>query len=393
MIEEILSLVRQHEEWRGRKCLNLIPSENVMSPAVRGLLSSDLAHRYTARGRFYMGTKFTDAIEQYGEKIAKELFKAETADLRPLSGHIADLIFLANFTKPNDVLMCIFPEDGGYPGIWENGLPKILGLKNVAFPFSKRDMNIKVEQAKEVIKQVKPKIIVFGASLITFPHPVRELAEVAREINACIGFDGSHVMGLIAGEQFQDPLMEGASALFGSTHKTLFGPQGGIVLADKEHGEIMKAKIYPTFVDNAHWNRIAALTLALAEMKTFGKAYAEQVIRNAKTLARALYDHGFPVRCQHLGFTQSHQVLLDYGGFELGRVIAEKLQDANIIVDCGVRIGTCEVTRRGMKEGEMLKTAELIKRTIIDEDKPENIKGDVAKLCAEFQKAEYSFES
>jgi glycine hydroxymethyltransferase len=393
MIEEILSLVRGHEEWRGKKCLNLIPSENVMSPTVRGLLSSELGHRYTARNRFYMGTKFIDEIEQYGEKIAKEMFKAETADLRPLSGHIADLIFLGNFTKPNDVLMCVSPEDGGYPGIWENGLSKFLGLKTVAFPFSKQDMNIEVEQAEEAIKQVKPKVIVFGASLIIFPHPVKELAEVARENDACVGFDGSHVMGLIAGKQFQDPLREGASALFGSTHKTLFGPQGGIVLADKEHGEFLKERIFPAFVDNAHWNRIAALTLALAEMKNFGKAYAEQVIRNAKALARALYDYGFPVICQHLGFTQSHQVLLDYGGYEQGRVIAEKLQRANIIVDCGVRIGTCEVTRRGMKRREMLKIAELVKRTVIDKEQPENVKREVAKLCVQFQKVEYCFES
>lgn len=393
MIEEILSLVRKHEEWRGKKCLNLIPSENVMSPAVRGILSSDLGHRYTSRDRFYMGTKFIDKIEQYGEEIAKELFKAETADLRPLSGHIADLIFLANFTKPNDEIMCVSPEDGGYPGIWENGLPKFLRLENVAFPFSKPDMNIKVEQAKEAIEQVKPKVIVFGASLITFPHPVKELAEVARENGACIGFDGSHVMGLIAGEQFQDPLREGASVLFGSTHKTLFGPQGGIILADKEHGEFMKEKIFPVFVDNAHWNRIAALTLSLAEMKKFGRIYAEQVIRNAKVLAATLYDYGFPVVCQHLGFTQSHQVLLDYGNYEEGRVIAEKLQNANIIVDCGVRIGTCEVTRREMKEREMFKIAELIKRTVIDKEQPEKIKKEVTKLSAEFQKIEYSFES
>ena len=393
MIEEILSLVRKHEEWRGKKCLNLIPSENVMSPAVRGILSSDLGHRYTSRDRFYMGTKFIDKIEQYGEEIAKELFKAETADLRPLSGHIADLIFLANFTKPNDEIMCVSPEDGGYPGIWENGLPKFLRLENVAFPFSKPDMNIKVEQTKEAIEQVKPKVIVFGASLITFPHPVKELAEVARENGACIGFDGSHVMGLIAGEQFQDPLREGASVLFGSTHKTLFGPQGGIILADKEHGEFMKEKIFPVFVDNAHWNRIAALTLALAEMKKFGRIYAEQVIRNAKVLAATLYDYGFPVVCQHLGFTQSHQVLLDYGNYEEGRVIAEKLQNANIIVDCGVRIGTCEVTRREMKEREMFKIAELIKRTVIDKEQPEKIKKEVTKLSAEFQKIEYSFES
>jgi len=392
MIEEILGFVRKHEEWRGKQCLNLIPSENVMSPVVRGLLSSELGHRYTARDRFYMGTKFTDEIEQYGEKIAKEVFDAESADLRPLSGHIADLIFVASFAKPSDTLMCVSPEDGGYPGIWKNGLAGLFGLNTVPFPFSKRDMNIEVEKAKDAVRSVKPKIVIFGASLITFPHPVKELVQVAREKSAYVGFDGSHVMGLIACEQFQDPLKEGASALFGSTHKTLFGPQGGIILADKEHGEVMKEKIFPTFVDNAHWNRIAALTLALAEMKNFGKAYSEQVIRNSKTLATALYDYGFPVICKHLGFTQSHQVLLDYGGYERGRVIAERLQHANIIVDCGVRIGTCEVTRRGMREREMLKIAELIKRTIVDEEQPKSINREVAKFCAEFQKVEYCFE-
>jgi len=391
MIDEILSLVAKHRDWRGKQCLNLIPSENVMSPAVRELLSSDLGHRYTARDHFYMGTSFIDEIEHYGEEIAKEVFRAETADLRPLSGHIADLIFLASFAKPKDVLMCVSPENGGYPGMWKDGLAGLFGLKAVPFPFSKHDMNIKVEEAKEVIRHIKPKLVIFGASLITFPHPVKELAEVARENGACVGFDGSHVMGLIAGERFQDPLKECTYTLFGSTHKTFFGPQGGIILADKEHGEIMKAKIYPTFVDNAHWNRIAALTLALAEMKNFGKAYAKQVIDNSKTLAKALHDYGLPVVCQHLGFTQSHQVLLNYGGYKQGRVIAEKLQPVNIIVDCGVRIGTCEVTRRGMKEKEMLKIAELIKRTVVDREQPENIRKDVAKLCAEFQKVEYCF--
>jgi glycine hydroxymethyltransferase len=391
MIDEILSLVEKHEEWRVKRCLNLIPSENVMSPAVRGLLSSELAQRYTSRDRFYMGTRFIDEIEQYGEEMAKEVFRADIADLRPLSGHIADLIFLASFAKPNDVLMCVSPEDGGYPGFWKNGLAGLFGLKAVPFPFSKRDMNIKLEEASEAIMRIKPKVVIFGASLITFPHPVNELAEVARENGACVGFDGSHVMGLIAGEQFQDPLREGADAFFGSTHKTLFGPQGGIVLADEEHGEVMKAKIFPTFVDNAHWNRIAALALALAEMKNFGKAYAEQIVRNSKTLAKALHDYGFPVVCQHLGFTQSHQVLLDYGGYEQGRVIAEKLQLANIIIDCAVRVGTCEVTRRGMKEEEMMKIAELIKRTIVDGEEPEKIKKDVAKFCAGFQKVKYCF--
>ena len=93
--DEIISLVEKHERWRGQNCINLIPSENVMSPMVRSLLSSDLGHRYTARDKFYMGTRFTDEIEQYGEKLAREVFHSQTANLRPLSGHIADLIFLA----------------------------------------------------------------------------------------------------------------------------------------------------------------------------------------------------------------------------------------------------------------------------------------------------------
>jgi glycine hydroxymethyltransferase len=392
MIEEILALTKQHEKWRGKRCLNLIPSENMMSPSVRKLLSSEFGNRYTARDRFYMGTRFLDEVEAYGEKLAKDVFKAEVADLRPLSGHIADLIVIANFTEPNDTLMCLSPNDGGYPGMWKDGLAGLLRLNVEPFPFSKRDMSVKVEEAKETIKRVKPKIVVFGASIIVFPQPVKELAEIAKENGAVVGFDGSHVLGLIAGGQFQDPLREGAHALFGSTHKTFFGPQGGIILADKEHGEILKAKIYPAFVDNAHWNRIAALTLALAEIKKFGEAYARQVVRNAQTLAKALHDYGLPVACEHLGFTKSHQVLLDYGDYEKGQVKAEKLQRANIIVDCVIRVGTCEVTRRGMKEAEMLRIAELIKRVLVDEEKTENVKKDVAKLCSEFQKLEYCFD-
>jgi glycine hydroxymethyltransferase len=391
MIDEILELVRSHEEWRGKQCLNLIPSENVMSPAVRALLSSELAHRYTARDRFYMGTRFTDQVEQYGERVARELFKAETADLRPLSGHIADLIVLANLTKQDETLMCVSPDDGGYPGMWRDGLAGLLKLKVTPFPFSKKDMNINVEAAQEVISEAKPKAVVFGASLITFPHPVKDLARVARENGAFVGFDGSHVLGLIAGGQFQDPLREGARVLFGSTHKSFFGPQGGIILANKEPGDFLKEKIYPAFVDNAHWNRIAALTLALAEMRNFGNAYASQIVRNSKALAKSLFDLGFPVVCSHIGFTESHQVILDYGDPKKARSLAERLQRANIIVDCVIRVGTCEVTRRGMKEAEMSRVADLLRRVVVEEERPEAVRNDVTKLCSEFPKIEYCF--
>jgi len=392
MIDEILSLVEKHEEWRNSQCLNLIPSENITSPAVRRLLSSDLGHRYTSRLKFYMGTKFMDELELYGEKIAKEIFGAETADLRPLSGHIADMIFLSTFTKTGDKLLCISPEDGGYPGIWNEGLAGLLGLKTLAFPFSKEKMNIEIERARETILREKPKVVIFGASLILFPHPVAELSEVAKEVGAIVGYDGSHVLGLIAGGEFQNPLCEGAVALFGSTHKTLFGPQGGILLANAEHGEEMKKRIFPRFVDNAHWNRIAALTLALAEMKNFRREYAKQVVKNAKRLAETLSDYGLPVICKDYGFTRSHQVILDFGGYEGGMMIAARLERANIIADCGIRLGTCEVTRRGMKEAEMEKIAEFIKRVLVDKERPEKVKDEVMKFVGKYQEVHYCFK-
>jgi glycine hydroxymethyltransferase len=271
-------------------------------------------------------------------------------------------------------------------------LSRILKLRTVGFPFSKEARNIKVEEARNLILQKKPRIIVFGASIFLFPHPLKELREAAGEVGAYVGYDGSHVLGLIAGEKFQDPLREGVHALYGSTHKTFFGPQGGIILADREHGETIQKRIHPEFVDNAHWNRIAALTLALAEMKTYGKQYAGQVIQNAQTLAKALAEQGFPVACPQLGYTRSHQLLLNYDGYKKGGVIARKLEKANIIVDSGVRLGVCEATRRGMKEDEMRRIAVFMERVVVRSEDPHRVKEDVVKFAEEFQGIEYCFK-
>ena len=180
--------------------------------------------------------------------------------------------------------------------------------------------------------------------------------------------------------------------LLGSTHKTFFGPQGGIILADKEHGETVERKTAPAFVDNAHWNRIAALTLSLAEMKKYGTEYAEQIVRNARALGKALSEHGLPVVCPNIGYTRSHQVLLNYGSHKQGKIVARKLEEANIIVDCGVRVGVCEATRRGMKEEEMQKIAELIGRVAIDGEEPRRVKVEVMKFMEDFQNVEYCFK-
>lgn len=392
MIDKVIALVEEHEKWRTQESLNLIPSENTMSPMVRSLLSSDLGHRYTSTDKFYMGTRFTDEIQRHGEELARRVFGVETADLRPLSGHIADLIVLASLTKPGDRLLCVSAENGGYPGIWSQGLPSFLQLRVEGFPFLKKDMNLDAESAMNMIARRKPKIVVFGASLFLFPHPVQKLSEAAREVGAEVVYDGSHVLGLIAGKQFQDPIREGASVLFGSTHKSFFGPQGGIILANKEDGAIIRERIFPGLVDNAHWNRIAALTLALAEMEKFGQRYAAQVVKNSQTLAKTLGDCGLPVTCPSLGFTKSHQVYLDYGGFGNGRSVAKRLEEANIVTDCGVRLGTNEMTRRGMKQAEMRKIAEFITRVIKNKEQPVKTRSEVTEFVKEFQEIEYCFK-
>jgi glycine hydroxymethyltransferase len=332
-----------------------------------------------------------DEIEEYGEKLAKGVFKSETADLRPLSGHIANLIFLACFTKPKDTILCVSPSDGGYPGISHKGLSEFLGLKIMSFPFSKERMNIRTEETINLISKRRPKAVIFGASRFLFPHPTQEIAETAEEVNAIVAYDGSHVLGLIGGGSFQDPLREGASVLFGSTHKSFFGPQGGIILAKEEYGNVIEEKIHPAFVDNAHWNRIAALTLSLAEMKAYGKEYARQVVKNAQALAKALAEHNLPVACPNLGYTRSHQVFLDYGGYKQGRQIAGKLEKANIIADCGVRLGVCEVTRKGMKEEEMQKIAGLVKRIVVDNERAHLVTKEVVNFASEFQEIKFTF--
>jgi glycine hydroxymethyltransferase len=367
----------------------MVPSENISSPAVREMLSCDLANRYTAPDKFYMGTRYIDEIQTETEDLAKELFRAKYADVRPLSGHSADMVALTALARPSDKIMVVGKENGGYPGISQDGYPKTYGLKVIEFPFDRTIFNIDVGQATEAIKRERPRIVVFGASCILFPHPVQALAGTCAIVGATVLFDGSHVLGLIAGGQFQDPLREGAEVLIGSTHKSFFGPQGGMILANA-HGEALHSTIHPAIVDNAHWNRIAALNVALAEMKKFGKRYAEQVVKNSKALARGLDERGVKLLGQKAGFTQSHQVIVDVASETEGFRLAKRLQEANIIVDIAVRIGTNEETRRGMREGEMNEIAELIARVWVGNEDPIRVRKDVARLRREFLSLRFS---
>ena len=390
MAADLKRALAKHERWRTEQCLNLIASENVTSPTVRRILGCDLGHRYTAPDHFYLGAEFTDEVEETARRLAREVFGSEWADVTPLSGHITDMTLLSTFTHPGDKIMTMSPDYGGYPGISRVGYPKIHGLENIDFPFDKDRWNIKTGETVELIRDKIPRLVVLGASFILFPHPVEPIARACRETGATLAYDGSHVLGLIAGGAFQQPLREGARILIGSTHKSFFGPQGGIIAAFTPEGEKIKRTIFPAIMDNAHWNRIAALAHALLEMKKFGRQYANQVIRNSRALAEALDEAGVPVRCREYGYTASHQILLDMDRLRDGEKMPDKLQEANVIVDRGIRLGTSEMTRRGMREKDMNEVGEIIGRIVSGQETANAARRRVTALARRFRKVRYT---
>ncbi len=384
LIYRLSRITRGHEEWRRRRCINLIPSENVMSGSARLLLASDFGHRYSSPDHFYMGSSFTDELQGFAEELACKVFRCKYADVRPLSGHICDMAVLMLRCRKGDKIASVSPEDGGYPGISHLGLGQLLGLKSVYFPYDKNKINIDPDRSVNLVRSKKPVLLMFGASMIPFPHPVGRVAKAAP--GALKVYDGSHVLGLIAGGRFQDPLREGCDLLIGSTHKSFFGPQGGLIMSNNsEVFNTIHDGIYPGIVDNIHWNRVAALACSLIEIRRFASEYSGQVIRNAQALGKGLHDRRIPVRGKDRGFTQSHQILLAIDDPEVKLRVAQKLEKVGIIADRGIRLGTGEVTRMGMKEEQMDTIAELIADLLHGGAPTQIVKNRVTALVKEHQ--------
>lgn len=384
------ALVKNHTKWRNAKTLNLLASENFASSEVRNFLSSDLSNRYTARDHFYRGTKYSDEIEQIASEVARKLFNTKFADIRPLSGHTCSMILFMSFLKPGSKVVTCPPRFGGYPGSSELGLGPLLSLKNIYFPYDPERMNIIPAHTASLLRREKPEMTVFGSSFIPFPYDIKK--SLPEDYPGVKAYDGSHVLGLMAGGEFQQPLSEGCSVLVGSTHKSFFGPQGGIILSNDETiFSVIQQKIFPGIVDNIHLNRVASLTYAMLEMLKFGKKYAKQVILNSKMLARTLHELNVPVKCASIGFTESHQVLLGYDEKKSTNV-ADDLEAIDVITDVGVRLGTSEITRMGMKKGEMQKIAEIISDALMRKQSKKKLRRKVHRLVSEFNEPKFTLE-
>ena len=409
LAQSVRELTRKHSAW-FKDSIPLIASENVMSPAAREVINSDLSNRY-AEGlpgkRYYQGNIYVDQIETICEDLAREVFACRFADVRSTSGTVSNMAVLMALTKTRDKMTTVALSDGGHISHAKIGATGMRGIRTFNYPFDEKNMNIDVEGAKRLIREVKPKVALFGQSVFLFPTPLDEMKDVFSEVGCSTWYDAAHVLGLIAGRKFQDPLREGIDVISGSTHKTLPGPQHGMILSDltKQGLETsLRRGVFPGVTSNHHLHSVAALAVTLAETREFGEAYADQVIRNAKALGQGLFERGMEVLCEHLGFTESHMIVVDVEQFQGGAKVAKDLEAANIILNknllpwdsdpvrpCGIRIGSQELTRLGMKEKEMAEVAELVARVVVKGQAPEKVKPDVIDLKRQFTKVHYCF--
>ncbi|MFX1323591.1 MAG: serine hydroxymethyltransferase [Promethearchaeota archaeon] len=427
-INEIREILIKHHDW-FQKAIPLIASENITSPAVDEACASDFSHRY-AEGwsgqRVYAGCRFIDEIEDICMDLAKDYYKCIHADVRPISGVMANLVMYNAFTSDNNGKMCCMSiVRGGHishgPRFAKSGR-EIFGTAgttrgiNVEYlAFDNDEMNLDIDASAKIIREFNPELVLFGGSLFLFPHPVKELGDVAKEIGAFVGYDAAHVAGLIGSGYFQDPLREGVDVMTMSTHKTLPGPQHGTLVSNREDLiETLRSCAFPALLSNHHLHNVAGLAVALAEMIEFGKVYHKNVIENAQALGQALYEEGLEVLMEHKGFTESHQIVVDITKFEktigLGGDIEKLLEEANIILNRnllpydiaegrhyqnpgGLRIGTSEVTRLGMGKSEMKEIALLFKKLLIEKKDPKQIRNDVVEFRKQFQEIKYCFQS
>ena len=428
LVAELVEASKMHERYRSNECINLIASEGLKSPAVEEMLmlSMDLESRYAegendlkghVKKRYYQGQKYITVIENCVTDLIKMLFKCDWADVRLVSGTHANLAAFKGLSlaAKNNKMVVTPLSCGAHISHDYTGLAgMVLGLVNIDHAYNIEEMNIDPEKSAGIIRATKPGIITFGGSLFLFPHPVKELRDVADEVGAYIVYDAAHVLGLIAGGVFQDPLREGADFVTSSTHKTFPGPQGGLILGNLKDERTEKAikkiqhAIFPLSTSNTHLGRLPALGIAALEMKVFGAELARQTVKNAKTAGQYLYENGLKVLGESKGFTESHQIAVDVREYGGGGVIAERLEEANIILNrnilpyddqsnrenpSGIRIGFQDVTRRGFREEDIKHLCDLMLQIIKGKREPSEVRKDVIELRKEFSEVKYGFKN
>jgi len=425
-ISDIEEIIARQNTWRQTQTINLIASENTPSEAVRRVQNSDFMGRY-AEGhpnegdkvnRYYQGTQYIDQIERMARLELLDLFGAKQADVRPISGNAANTAIALGLLRGNDTIIANSTDAGGHIShgpvgvfgrrIQSRGQSLKMGGPNSIhlhyLPLTPDHYHVDAARTIELIESVSPQLVVMGKSLFLFPEPVSEVATYCKTKDIPLLYDGAHVLGLIAGGQFQSPLQEGATWMTGSTHKTFPGPQRGVILGnmdaetEKKYWPAADRGVFPGSSSNHHLNTLPALVVATREMKQFGREYAAQIVRNAQALGRSLDQLGTAVEARDFGYTKSHMIAVNVSDWGGGVEVAKRLEANDIIVNynmvpgdedprnpSGLRIGVPEMTRFGMDEHAMGELAQLMHDAI----RNKNVKSQVNALRARFTEMRY----
>jgi glycine hydroxymethyltransferase len=396
-----------HDGFREKSCINLVASENVMSPTAKAYLGSDLGFRVcdgpVGKKIFGAGVEYLEELEAICVEASRRLFGAEYVEHRLLSGTMGCAAVQYALARPGDTIMSQSSDSGGVVCNRPEGPARYIGLRVADIPWDTEAMNVDLGAFEEAAKEAQPSLIILGAMITLFPYPVKEIAEIAEDLGARVAYDGAHIGGLVAGGRFQDPLREGSDLLMVNTHKQMGGPPGALILSNEEDvARRVSETTFPFLVATPYCNKFAALAVTLSELMMFGAEYADQIVRNAKALASELDDLGVPVMCRSLGYTESHQVLLDVRGLGGGFIAERRLAEAHIICNKmplpgdrwdergGLRLGVNEATRRGMKEREMREIAGFISRALVEEEP--KVGEEVADYMKNYLKVMYCFD-
>jgi glycine hydroxymethyltransferase len=397
---DVADIIRREVD-RQRDGLELIASENFVSEAVLEAMGTPLTNKY-AEGlpgkRYYGGCEFVDQVEQLAIDRAKQLFNAEHANVQAHSGAQANAAVYLAFLKPGDTVLGLDLSQGGH---LTHGSPvNFSGLLYHAIHYGVGDDGrIDYEQMKEIARRERPKMIIAGASAYARIIEFEPFAEVAREIGAKFVVDMAHIAGLVATGLHPSPIPH-ADAVTTTTHKTLRGPRGGMILCKAEHAKVVDKAMFPGTQGGPLEHIIAAKAVSFKEaLDPSFTTYCRQIITNAQTLAAALARYGFEIVS---GGTDTHLMLVDLRSRGLTGKVAEKALDlAGITVNkntvpketqspfvtSGIRIGTPAVTTRGMKEPEMERIGELIDTVLSsaeDAALAARIRDDVRELTSRF---------
>ena len=393
--------------------LPMIASENILSPLVRKATNSDLHGRY-AEGlpgkRYYQGCDDFDDIESIGLTLAHQVFNCRFANIQSTSGTVSNIAALKALAMPGDKITAVSTADGGHISHARMGAVGLRGLDLHTYPWDEERMEPDVDAACAMIRDLQPQLALVGQSVFLFPTPLQEMADAAHEVGAKVMYDGAHVLGLIAGGHFQDPLREGADVMTGSSHKTFPGPQGGFLLSDSDDEKFhrrLNSAIFPGTNSSYHLHHVAGKVVALAEFAEFGADYARDIVRNAQAFGEAMAAEGFDVLAEGRGYTASHQILTRHGEQDsgAGAKAAQLLEDAGIITNMnmlpgdtkamtpsGLRLGVQELTRVGMGVDEMQDVARLYARVLLHGEDTTAVKSDVRALKGQYQTVHYCFE-